>query len=259
MTEWLHFHFSLSCIGEGNGNPLQCSCLENPRDGGAWWAAVHGVGKNWTWLSDFTVIFHFHALEKAMATHCSTLAWKIPWMEEPGRQRSMGSLRVGHDWVTSLSFFIFMHWRRKWQPTLVFLPGDSQGQRSLLGTVYGVTQSRTRLTWLSSSSSRITNGTQFLKLVVQQSLDTLLLPPLHCFLQKQVAMFKFLVEKNRQCIAPRTLSDSVQFSSVQFGRSVMSGSLWPHGLQHTRPPCPSPTPRACSNSCPLSQWCHPTI
>ena len=66
-------------------------------------------------------------LEKAMAPHSSTLAWKIPWMEEPGRLQSMGLLRVGHDWATSLSLFIFMHWRRKWQPTPVFLPGESQG------------------------------------------------------------------------------------------------------------------------------------
>ena len=67
-------------------------------------------------------------LEKAMAPHSSSLAWKIPWMEEPGRLQSMGSLRVGHDWSTSLSLFTFMHWRRKWQPTPVFLPGESQGR-----------------------------------------------------------------------------------------------------------------------------------
>ena len=66
--------------------------------------------------------------EKAMATHSSTLAWKIPWMEEPGRLQSMGSLRIGHDWATSLSLFTFMHWRRKWQPTPVSLPGESQGR-----------------------------------------------------------------------------------------------------------------------------------
>ena len=88
-TEWLPFHFSLSCIGEGNGNPLQCSCLENPKDGGAWWAAVHGVA------------------------------------------------RVGHDWMTSLSLFTLMHWRRKWQPTPVFLPGESQGQEAWWAAVYG--------------------------------------------------------------------------------------------------------------------------
>ena len=71
--------------------------------------------------------------EKAMAPHSSTLAWKIPWMEEPGRLQSMGSLRVGHDWTTSLSLFTFLRWRRKWQPTPVFLPGESQGRRSLVG------------------------------------------------------------------------------------------------------------------------------
>ena len=136
-----------------------------------------------------------------MAPHSSTLAWKIPWMEEPGGLQSMGSLTVRHDWVTSLSLFTFMHWRRKWQLIPVFLPGESQGWGSLVGcrpwgrteldtterlhfhfslscigegngnsfqcsclenprdrgpwwaSVYGVAQSRTRRTWLSSSSS----------------------------------------------------------------------------------------------------------
>ena len=67
-------------------------------DGGAWWAVVHGVAKSWTWLSDFPFTFHFHALENEMATHSSVLAWRIPWMEKPGRLLSMGSHRVGHDW-----------------------------------------------------------------------------------------------------------------------------------------------------------------
>ena len=83
---------------------------------------------------------------KAMATHSSILAWKIPWTEEPGGLQSMGSLRVGHNWMTSLSLFTFMHWKRKWQPTPVFLPGESQGRGSL-------GQSQTRLKQLSSSSS----------------------------------------------------------------------------------------------------------
>ena len=83
--------------GEGNGNPLQYSCLENPMDGGAWWAAVHGVAESWTRLSDFTFTFHFHALEKEMAPHSSVLAWRIPGMAEPGGLPSMGSHRVGHD------------------------------------------------------------------------------------------------------------------------------------------------------------------
>ena len=82
--------------------------------------------------------------EKAMAPHSSTLAWKIPWMEEPGRLQSMVSLRVGHDRETSLSFFTFTHWRRKWQPTPAFLPGESEGQGSLLGCrLWGRTESDT--------------------------------------------------------------------------------------------------------------------
>ena len=77
--------------------PLQYSCLANPTDGGAWWAAVHGVAKSQTRLSDFTFTFHFHALEKEMAAHSSALAWKLQWAEEPGGLQSVGSLRVGHD------------------------------------------------------------------------------------------------------------------------------------------------------------------
>ena len=84
--------------GEGNGTPLQYSCLENPMDGEARKATVHGVAKSWTWLSDFTFTFHFHALEKEMAAHSSTLAWRIPGTGEPGGLQSMGSHRVGHDW-----------------------------------------------------------------------------------------------------------------------------------------------------------------
>ena len=83
--------------GEGNGTPLQYSCLENPMDGGAWWAAVHGVAKSQTRLNDFTFTFHVHALEKEMATHSSVLAWRIPGTGEPGGLPSMGWHRVGHD------------------------------------------------------------------------------------------------------------------------------------------------------------------
>ena len=157
VTERLHFPFSLSCTGEGNDNPLQCSCLENPRDrgaywaavygvaqsrtrlkrlsssssklhkelhsrdsgcvnftftygtplpysylenpmdGGAWWAVVHGVAKSRTLLSDFAFTFHFHTLEKEMATHSSVLAWRIPGTAESGGLLSMESHRVGHD------------------------------------------------------------------------------------------------------------------------------------------------------------------
>ena len=117
--------------GEGNGNPLQYSCLENPMDPGAWWATIHGVAKSRTRLSDFQFHFHFglpvvaqtvknlpivresqvrslgweDPLEKEMATHSHILAWKIPWVEEFGRLQSMGSQRVGHDWMTSLSLW----------------------------------------------------------------------------------------------------------------------------------------------------------
>ena len=130
-TERLHFHFSLSCIREGNGNLLQCSCLENPGtaepavygvaqswtrlkqlssssssqysclgnpiDRVTWWATVHRVAKRWTRLSGFTFTFHFHALEKEMATHSSVLAWRIPGTGELGGLLSMGLHRVGHD------------------------------------------------------------------------------------------------------------------------------------------------------------------
>ena len=93
-----------------------------------------------------------------MAPHSSTLAWKIPWTEEPGGLQSMGSLRVRRDWATSLSLSTFMHWRRKWQPTPMFLPGESQGQRSWQEAVYVVAQSWTCLKRLSSSSSSRTGS-----------------------------------------------------------------------------------------------------
>ena len=93
---WTH----VSCVspGEGNGNPLQYSCLENPMDGGAWWAAVHGVAKSQTRPNNFTFTFHFHASEEEMATHSSVLAWRIPGTAGPGGLPSMGSHRVGHEW-----------------------------------------------------------------------------------------------------------------------------------------------------------------
>ena len=135
-----------------HGTPFQYSCLENPMDRGAWWAAVHGVTEGWTRLSDFTFTFHFHALEKEMATHSSVLAWRIPGTGEPCGLLSMGSHRVGHDWsdiAGSASgkeltcqgrrhkrwgfhpWVGMILWRKKWQPTLVFLPWESHGQRNL--------------------------------------------------------------------------------------------------------------------------------
>ena len=122
-------------------------------------------GKIWETLAVF--------LEKAMAPHSSTLAWKIPWMEEPGRLQSMGSRRVGHDWLTSLSLFTFMHWRRKWQPTPVFLPGESQGGGAWWAAIYGVAQSRTRLKQLSSSSNLLDSP-----------------PPHFTFIPLQIFLFK---------------------------------------------------------------------
>ena len=100
-------------IREGNGTPLQYFCLENPMDGGAWWAAVHGVARSRTWLRDFTFTFHFHALEKEMATHSSVLAWRIPGTGEPGGLQSMGSHRVGHDWsdlAAAAVHIVNIHW-----------------------------------------------------------------------------------------------------------------------------------------------------
>ena len=89
---------SILFAGEGNGNPLQYSCLENPMDRGGWKAAVHGVAEGQTWLSDFPFSSHFHVLEKEMETHSSVLAWRIPGTGEPGGLPSMGSHRVGHNW-----------------------------------------------------------------------------------------------------------------------------------------------------------------
>ena len=113
-------------------------------DGGAWWAAVHGVARSPTRLSNFTFTFHFHALEKEMATHSSVLPG-----ESQGRQSLVGCRpwsRTESDTTkaTSLSLFTFMHWRRKWQPTPVFLPGESQGWGSLVGCrLWGLTESDT--------------------------------------------------------------------------------------------------------------------
>ena len=103
--------------------------------------------RSYKWIWTIYNLFRLASLtqpEKAMAPHSSTLAWKIPWTEEPDRLQSMGSLRVRQDWVTSLSLFTFMHWRRKWQPTPVFLPGKSQGRGSLVGChLWGCTESDT--------------------------------------------------------------------------------------------------------------------
>ena len=115
------------------------------------------------------VLYIPHIIGVGDGTHSSALAWKIPWTEEPGGLQSIGSLRVGHDWATSLSLFTFMHWRRKRQPTPVFLPGESQGWGAWRVAVCGVAESRTRLKRLSSSSRSILES--FIFLSVRQSLS----------------------------------------------------------------------------------------
>jgi len=117
-----------NCTWYPISHPL-CSKKKNPKNqfSSKWFGTIYG-----------------YSSEKAMALHSSTLAWKIPWTEEPGGLQSMGSLRVGHDWATSLSLFTFLHWRRKWQPTPVFLPGESQGRGNLVGChLWGHTESDT--------------------------------------------------------------------------------------------------------------------
>ena len=98
LSEGKFWQYLVNLSREGNGTPLQYFCLENPMDGGAWWAAVREVSRSRTWLSNFTFTFHFHALEKEMATHSSVLAWRIPGMGKPGGLLSLGSHRVGHNW-----------------------------------------------------------------------------------------------------------------------------------------------------------------
>ena len=117
-------------IGEGNGSPLQYSCLENPMDGGAWWAAVHGVAEGWTRLSDFTFTFHFHALEKEMATCSSVLAWRIPGTGEPGGLPSMGSHRVGHDWSDLAVASFNITWTEELPDVQIWFRKGKRNQRS---------------------------------------------------------------------------------------------------------------------------------
>ena len=121
MTERLHFHFSLSCIGEGNGNPLQCSCLENPRDSRAWWASVYGVAQSRTQLTRLSSSAGDAVLIPGSgrspggrhATHSSILARKILWTKKPSGLQSMGSQRVRHewsDWARRSLIFLLLDW-----------------------------------------------------------------------------------------------------------------------------------------------------
>ena len=144
-TEWLHFHFSLACIGEGNGNPLQCSCLENPRDGGTWWAGVYGVAQSRTRLKRLSSSSSRHptGIPGGASDKEPTCQW---------RRRK----RPGFDaWVGKIP------WRRKWQPTPVFLPGGSPWTEDLgrQQTVRRVQKSLTWLKWLSMHSNIFFNVT----------------------------------------------------------------------------------------------------
>ena len=118
MRKWI-WEIPLWSSREGNGTPLQYSCLENPMDGGAWWAAVHGVPKSWARLSDFNFTFCFHALKKEMATHSSVLAWRIPGTGEPGGLPSMGLHRVRHYW-SDLAAASSCHSIICWKDSLLF-------------------------------------------------------------------------------------------------------------------------------------------
>ena len=132
-TERRHFHFSLSCIGEGNGNPLQCSCLKNPRDGRAWWAAIYGVAQNRTQLKRLSSSSSSkHLLGEGNGTPLQYSRLENP-MDRRARWAAVHGVTQSQTWLKRLSTHACMHWRRKWQPTPVFLPGESQGWRSLVG------------------------------------------------------------------------------------------------------------------------------
>ena len=170
-----------------------------------------------------------------MAPHSSTLAWKIPWMEEPGRLQSMGLLRVGHNWATLLSLFTFMHWRRKWQPTPVFLLGESQGQGAWWAAVYGVAQSRTRLKWLSSSSS----SSSLLRIWLRIWMN----------IQKEEMCRVWYVGRGTELPCPLRVLHSSSTSTCSptcccccWVASVVSDSVRPHRQQPTRLPRPWDSP-----------------
>ena len=127
-TTWISYKYTYPIPLEPPTHPPHIPPLQvitEPEESSLWNKAVSHQ------LSILCIVVHIS--EKAMAPHSSTLAWKLPWTEEPGRLQSMGSWRVGHDWTTSISLFTFMRWRKKWQPTPVFLPGESHGRRSLVG------------------------------------------------------------------------------------------------------------------------------
>ena len=200
-------------------------------------------------------------LEKNMATHCSILAWSIPWTEEPGGLQYIALQRVGHDWsilphthkIIVLFFFFFF-----------FPPLRLSSRFQALECLFGWQQPQ----WVFCHLSLVLL-VMFFKFQVQLCYSTSYLPSPEPssseFCQLQVlqgfSVKSFCIShmhKNRATEARNKSWEHVK-SSVYFSCSVMSKSLQPQGLQHSRPPCPSPTPGVYSNSCPLSRWCHPTI
>ena len=142
MTERLHFHFSLSCIGEGNGNPLQCSCLENPRDGEAWWAAIYGVAQSWTGLKRLSSSSS-SCVYKEMAIHSSILAWEIPWTEEPGRLQSEWSQESDMTEQLHFHFSLSCVGEGNGNPLECSCLENPRDGGTYRAAVYGVAQSRT--------------------------------------------------------------------------------------------------------------------
>ena len=153
-----------------------------------------------------------------MVTHSSTLAWKIPWMEEPGRLQSMGSRRVRHDWATSLSLFTFMHWRRKWQPTPVFLPGESQVQRSLVGCrLWGLTESDTTEETQQQQQQQMVSKT-FYHLSLYISLSSFISPVASCDIKRecpQISLQRIIMTQDSRGVLLLTLLQHLGLVSVR--------------------------------------------
>ena len=220
-TERLHFHFSLSCIGEGNGNPLQCSCLENPRDGGAWWAAVYGVAQSRTRLKRLSSSSSSMSIESVMPSDhlilCRSLL--LPPSVFP-------SIRVFSNEST-----LRTRWTKYWSFSFNISPSNEHpGLISF------------KMDWLDL-------------LVVQGTLKSLL----QHHTSKEPSVLRCSAFFTVQLSHPY-MTTGKAIRSDQISRSVVSDSLRSHESQQARPPCPSPTPRVYPNSCPLwrRQW-HPTL